>query len=105
MVHTSTFLPFGGFCFFVYPHVPVVAVDIVQPAALLDNQHGARDVLPSGEAMPPLVFLSRGAGFNPTAVGAVLLPAGVVVGALLCLGAPQNGTWTGQTHLGQGSGL
>lgn len=55
--------------------------------------------------MPPLVFLSRGTGFNPTAVGAILLPAGVVVGTLLSLGAPQNGTWTGQTHLGKGSGL
>lgn len=55
--------------------------------------------------MPPLVFLSRGAGFNATAVGAILLPAGVVVGALLCLGAAQNGTWTGRTHLGEGSGL
>lgn len=92
-------------CLFIGPHVPVVAVDVVQPAALLDDQHGARDVLPGGEAVPPLVLLSRGAGFNPAAVGAVLLPAGVVVGALLCLGAPQNGTWTGRTHLGQGWGL
>lgn len=96
----STFSPLGGFSFFVHPHVPVIAVDIVQPATLLDDQHGARGVLPSGEAMSPLVLLSRGAGFNPAAVGAILLPAGVVVGALLCLGAPQNGTWTRQRHLG-----
>lgn len=53
--------------------------------------------------MPPLVLLSGGAVFNPAAVGAILLPAGVVVSALLCLGAAQNGTWTGQT--GYNSGL
>lgn len=94
---------FNGFCCsFLHPYSPVVAVDIVQPAALLHHLHGARDVLPRGEAMPPLVFLSGGAGFNPAAVGAILLPAGVVVSALLCLGAPQNGTWTGGTHFNQG---
>lgn len=89
-------------CSFLHPYSPVVAVDIVQPAALLHHLHGARDVLPRGEAMPPLVFLPGGAGFNPAAVGAILLPAGVVVSALLCLGAPQNGTWTGGTHFNQG---
>lgn len=83
--------------FSVHPYSPVVAVDVVQPAALLHHLHGAGDVLPGGEAMPPLVFLSGGAGFNPTAVGTILLPAGVVVSALLGLGAPQNGTWTGRT--------
>lgn len=50
--------------------------------------------------MPPLVLLSRGTGLNPAAVGAVLLPAGVVVGALLSLGAPQDGTCTGRTACG-----
>lgn len=84
--------------FSAHPYSPVVAVDVVQPAALLDDLHGARDVLPGGEAVPPLVFLSGGAGFNPTAVGAILLPAGVVVGALLRLRAAQNSTWTGRAR-------
>lgn len=64
--------------------LPVVAVDVVQPAALLDDLHQAGDVLPRGEAVPPLVLLAV-AGLDAGAVGAVLLPAGVEVGALLCL--------------------
>ena len=75
--------------------VPVVAVDVVQPAALLDDLDGAGDVLPCGEAVPPLVFLAI-AGLDAAAVGALLLPAGVVVGALLRLRASQDGTWRGQ---------
>ena len=75
--------------------VPVVAVDVVQPAALLDDLDGSRDVLPRGEAVPPLVFLAI-AGLDAAAVGALLFPAGVVVGALLRLRASQNGTWRKQ---------
>lgn len=71
--------------------VPVVAVDVVQPAALLHHLHGARHVLPGGEAVPPLVLLVE-AGLDAAAVGALLLPAGVVVGALLRLRAAQDGT-------------
>lgn len=81
--------------FFSASCVPVVAVDIVQPAALLDDLHGAGDVLPRGEAVPPLVFLAI-AGLDAAAVGALLLPAGVVVGALLRLRASQDGTWRGR---------
>lgn len=65
-------------------HLPVVAVDVVQPAALLDDLHGTRHVLPRGEAVPSLVLLAI-AGLDAAAVGALLLPAGVVVGALLRL--------------------
>lgn len=75
--------------------VPVVAVDVIQPAALLDDLHGSRDILPRGEAMSPLVFLAI-AGLDATAVGALLFPAGVVVGALLRLRASQDGTWRGR---------
>lgn len=73
-------------------NVPVVAVDVVQPAALLDDLYGPGDVLPRGEAVPPLVFLAI-AGLDAAAVGALFLPAGVVVGALLRLRASQDGTW------------
>jgi len=66
------------------PGVPVVAVDVIQPASLLDDLNGAGDVLPRGEAVPPLVFIAV-AGLDPAAVGPLLLPAGVVVDALLCL--------------------
>lgn len=72
--------------------VPVVAVDVVQPAALLHHLHSARDVFPRGEAVPPLVLLAV-AGLDAAAVGALLLPAGVVVDAFLRLGASQDGTW------------
>lgn len=65
-------------------YLPVVAVDVVQPAALLDDLHGPRHVLPRGEAVPSLVLLAI-AGLDAAAVGALLLPAGVVVGALLRL--------------------
>lgn len=75
--------------------LPVVAVDVVQPAALLDDLHGARHVLPCCEAVPPLVLVAV-AGLDAAAVGALLLPAGVVEGALLCLGASQDGTWRGR---------
>lgn len=79
--------------------LPVVAVDVVQPAALLDDFHGARHILPRGEAVPPLVLVAV-AGLDAAAVGALLLPAGVVEGALLRLGAAQDGTWRGrERHL------
>lgn len=74
--------------------LPVVAVDVVQPAALLHDLHRARHVLPRGEAVPPLVLLAI-AGLDAAAVGALLLPAGVVVGALLRLGASQDGACRG----------
>lgn len=61
---------------------------------MLDDLHGAGDVLPRGEAVPPFVFLAV-ARLDAAAVGALLLPAGVVVGALLRLRATQDGTWMG----------
>lgn len=64
--------------------VTVVAVDIIQPASLLDNLHSPGDIFPCGETVPPLVFLAI-AGFDAAAVSPLLLPAGVVVGALLRL--------------------
>lgn len=76
-------------------HVPVVTVDVIQPASLLDDLHGARDVLPRGEAVPPLLFLTI-AGLDAAAVGAVLLPAGIVEDALLSLWTSQDGTWRGR---------
>ena len=75
------------------PGLPVVAVDVIQPAALLDDLHGAGDVLPGGEAVEPLVLLTV-AWLYTAAVGPLLLPAGVEVDALLGLRAPQDGTCT-----------
>lgn len=75
--------------------LPVVAVDIIQPASLLDNLHSPGDIFPCGETVPPLVFLAI-AGFDAAAVSPLLLPAGVVVGALLRLWASQDGAWRGQ---------
>lgn len=65
-------------------HRPVVTVDIIQPTSLLDHLHSARDILPRGEAVPPFVLFTI-AGFDAAAIGALFLPAGVVVGALLGL--------------------
>lgn len=65
---------------------PVVAVDVIQPAALLDHLYGARHILPGGEAVKPLVLVTV-ARFDAAAVGALLLPARVVVGAFLRLRA------------------
>ena len=44
--------------------------------------------------MQPLVLVAV-AGLHAAAVGALLLPAGVVVGALLSLRAAQDGAWRG----------
>lgn len=49
-------------------HVPVVTVDVVQPAALFHHLNQSGHVLPGGEAMEPLVFLS-GAGDHVAEVG------------------------------------
>lgn len=68
----------------VITHIPVVAVDIIQPAPLLYDLHRAGAVFPRCETVPPLVFVAV-AGLNAAAVGAVLLPAGIVIDALLCL--------------------
>ena len=75
------------------PGLPVVAVDVIQPAALLDDLHRARDVLPGGEAVEPLVLLTV-AWLYAAAVGPLLLPAGVEVDALLGLRASQDGACT-----------
>lgn len=70
--------------------LPVVAVHIIQPAALLDDLDVSRDVLPRGVAVPPLAFFAI-AGLDAAAVGSVFFKAGVVVDALLSLGASQDG--------------
>ena len=66
---------------------PVVAVEVVQPAAFLDELDGARAVAPGGVAVQPLVPLAL-AALQAALVGALQLPVGVVVDALPCLGLP-----------------
>ena len=66
---------------------PVVAVEVVQPAAFLDELDGARAVAPGGVAVQPLVLLAL-AALQAALVGALQLPVGVVVDALPRLGLP-----------------
>lgn len=66
---------------------PVVAVEVVQPAAFLDELDGARAVAPGGVAVQPLVPLAL-AALQAALVGALQLPVGVVVDALPRLGLP-----------------
>lgn len=72
--------------------LPVVAVEVVQPAALLDELDGAGAVAPGGVAVQPLVLLAL-AALQATLVGALQLPVGVVVNALPSLGLPTPGTF------------
>lgn len=74
--------------------VPVVAIDVIQPAALLHHCYVPGHVTPRGEAVQPLVLVSY-AGLDAGAV-ALLLRARtvVVVHALACLRASQDGACT-----------
>lgn len=40
-------------------HLPVVAVDIIQPAALFDHLDHSGHILPCGKAVKSLIFLPR----------------------------------------------
>lgn len=73
-------------------HVPVVAVDVVEPAALFDELDGPRAVLPRREAVSPLVFLSA-AWLDSAAVRPVFLPVGVVEHALPRFRSAQDRPW------------
>lgn len=69
------------------PLVPVIAVEVIQPAALLDELDGAGAVAPGGIAVQPLVLLAL-AALQAALVGALQLPVGVVVDALPRLSLP-----------------
>lgn len=77
---------------------PVVAVEVVQPAAFLDKLDGARAVAPGGVAVQPLVLLAL-AALQAALVGALQLPVGVVVDALPRLGLPAPGTCSREREL------
>lgn len=70
---------------------PVVAVEVIQPAALLDKLDGAGAVAPGRVAVQPLVLLTL-AALQAALVGALQLPVGVVVDALPRLSLPAPGT-------------
>ena len=60
---------------------PVIAVEVVQPAALLHELDGARGVEPGRVAVQPLVLLPL-AALKATLVGALRAPVVVVVHTL-----------------------
>lgn len=81
--------------------LPVVTVDVVQPAALFDHLDHSGHILPGGEAVKPLIFLS-GAGDHTAEVPPTLQRGGrggwrvvVVVDTLLSVWATQDRTWGG----------
>lgn len=47
--------------------LPVVTVDVIQPAALFDHLDHSRHILPGGKAVKSLIFLSE-AGDHPAEV-------------------------------------
>lgn len=55
--------------------LPVVTVDVVQPAALFDHLDHSGHILPGGEAVKPLIFLS-GAGDHTAEVPPTLQRGG-----------------------------
>lgn len=71
---------------------PVVAVDVVEPAALFDELDGSRAVLPRGEAVSALVFLSS-TWLDSAAVCPVFLPVGVEEYALPRVRSAQDRSW------------
>lgn len=80
--------------------VPVVAIDVIQPAALLDDRHVPGHVAPRGKAVQPLVLFPD-AGLDAGTV-ALLLRARpvVVVHALVRLGPSQDGACTDNRRTG-----
>lgn len=60
--------------------LPVIAVEIVQPAALLHQLNGARVVSPGGIAMEALILLSF-AALHTTLVRLLHFPVGIVIEA------------------------
>lgn len=75
--------------------IPVVAVDVVEPAALFDKIDGSWAVLPRGEAVSALVLLSS-TQLGPTAVRPFFLPVGVVEYALPRFRSAQDRPWMTQ---------
>lgn len=76
------------------PLVPVVAVDVIQPAALLDHCDVPGHVAPRGKAVQPLVLVSY-AGLDAGTVSLLLRARAVVVlHALARIRASQDGACT-----------
>ena len=67
--------------------VPVVAVEVVQPAALLHQLDGARAVPPGGVAVRAFVLLAL-AALHPTLIGLLDLVVDIVVQTLGGVGLP-----------------
>lgn len=64
--------------------LPVVTVNIIQPAALFHNFNRSRNVLPCCKAVSSFIFIAI-ARFNATTICFVLFPATIVENALLRL--------------------
>lgn len=72
--------------------LPVIAVEVIQPAAFLHQLDGARVVSPGGVAVQPLVLLPL-AALHAALVGLLQLPVGIVIDALPCLSLPMAWSW------------